>query len=160
MSSIKEQIDDEKIYREVVSSMKPGKRKELLDLAWHYLGVNESKNAGMVRRFHKIAKKQNLSEKVAWCMSWFQTVLSESGNPHFQNTAWAKDGLKKGKPVKLSDALPGDVVIVERENGGGHIGFYLKMSSSGNPIIIAGNKSDQVRVHEEDRPLLGVRRIV
>lgn len=158
--NMKNSVKDEKIYREVVSSMKPGKRKELLDLAWYYLGVNESENAGMVRRFHKIAKKQNLSEKVAWCMSWFQTVLSESGNPHFQNTAWAKDGLKKGKPVKLSDALPGDVVIVERKNGGGHIGFYLKMSSSGNPIIIAGNRSDQVRVHEEDRPLLGVRRIV
>jgi len=135
----------------------PPERQKIIDMAKSYLWTNEKNNSDLIAQFHKSAWINNWWCETAWCMSFVQQVLKDLGKQPAKPTAWAKDWLKIGTPVNQPN--PWDLVIVERGDGG-HIGFYIGKSGSGNPIIIWWNQgSGEVSVKEETRAVLWYRSI-
>lgn len=135
----------------------PPERQKIIDAVKGYLWTNEKDNAVLIAQFHKSAGVKNWDCDTAWCMSFVQQVLKDLGKQPVKPTAWARDGLNIGTPV--TKPSPGDLVIVERGEGG-HIGFYIGESDSGNPIIIWWNQGSwEVSVKEETRPVLWYRSI-
>ena len=66
--------------------------------------------------------------------------------------------LNWGQPVKLENALLGDVVIIDR-TGGGHVFLLIGFTREGNVIGIGGNQGNKVSIAEFDKDrVLGVRR--
>lgn len=136
----------------------PPERQKIIDVVKGYLWTNEKDNASLIAKFHESAGVKNWGCDTAWCMSFVQQVLKDLGKQPVKPTAWARDGLNIGTPV--TKPSPGDLVIVERGDGG-HIGFYIGESDSGNPIIIWWNQGSwEVSAKEETRPVLWYRSIV
>jgi uncharacterized protein (TIGR02594 family) len=102
---------------------------------------------------------RNLNDDTPWCGAFMGSALQQGGSTNgATNPLWARDYLKTGAPVDLSQAQVGDIVVFKRGSGG-HVGFY--MGQEGDKIkVLGGNQSNQVSVQSYKKSdLLGVRRI-
>lgn len=135
----------------------PPERKQLVDKIRSYMEVSESNNPDQIKQFHISAGKNWCGPETAWCMSFVQHVLKEIGNKNYKPTAWARHWLSMGTPTQTPQ--PGDLLIVERWEGG-HIGFFMGLSENGKPLIIGWNQwNGEVSLKEETRPILWYRSI-
>ncbi len=95
----------------------------------------------------------------AWCACWLSNMLieSEAWELTARHIVRARDFLTVGQVVR--DPIPGDIVVLSRGVGKGHVGIYLNKVE--NKIhILSGNTSDSVSVYPfDDSRLLGYRRV-
>lgn len=103
----------------------------------------------------------SMTDETAWCAAFTGAMLKRSGYPHTGKLT-ARSYLDWGKPVDLSKAQPGDVVVLWRgspTSWQGHVGFFDRQDD-GNVYLLGGNQRDQVNVsgYSVDR-VLSVRRM-
>jgi len=83
------------------------------------------------------------SDEIPWCGLFVAIVCKRAGKEVVLNPLWAKNWLKFGthEPV----AMLGDILVFERDSGGGHVGFYV-----GEDIdcyhVLGGNQGNMVSV--------------
>lgn len=106
----------------------------------------EGRSNPRIEEYHMGTNIAGYDDKAAWCSSFLNWVLTESGYTG-TNSALARSWLEWG--VKLEKPRFGCVVVLEREkpNGWqGHVGFFSKIE--GNQIFLfGGNQLDEVREH-------------
>jgi uncharacterized protein (TIGR02594 family) len=103
----------------------------------------------------------SMTDETAWCAAFVGAMLKRCGLPHTGKLT-ARSYLDWGKPVDLSKAEPGDIVVLWRGSPNswqGHVGFYDRQAD-GNVYLLGGNQRDQVNVsgYSIDR-VLSVRRM-
>lgn len=110
-------------------------------------------------------------DEVPWCSSFVNRLCWLLRLPR-SGSASARSWLAVGTTVALSDARPGDVVVMRRGpdpqpgpsvlHAPGHVGLFAGYPTSGPLIrILGGNQSDGVTIQNFDREtILGVRRLV
>jgi uncharacterized protein (TIGR02594 family) len=103
----------------------------------------------------------SMTDETAWCAAFVGAMLKRCGLPHTGKLT-ARSYLDWGKPVDLSKAQPGDVIILWRgspTSWQGHVGFYDRQAD-GNVYLLGGNQRDMVNVsgYSIDR-VLSVRRM-
>lgn len=103
----------------------------------------------------------SMTDDTAWCAAFVGAMLKRCGYPHTGKLT-ARSYLDWGKPVDLSKAEPGDIVVLWRgspTSWQGHVGFYDRQAD-GNVYLLGGNQRDQVNVtgYSIDR-VLSVRRM-
>ena len=108
----------------------------------------------------------------AWCAAFVDDVLTNLGAPradefeaiggagNYQRLR-AREYLNYGSAVDgVSDAQPGDIVVIQNTGGGYHVGFFTGMDSQGRALILGGNQSNAVNVTPYSTARIrGVRRI-
>lgn len=109
------------------------------------------------------------NDEVPWCAAAMNFTCKLWNLPRTK-TLRARDWLKIGEPIRLSEAEPGfDVVVFSRGIGQqpgpevldaqGHVGFYAGVEGT-NVLALGGNQGDSISI--EPYPLsrlLGVRRL-
>jgi len=103
----------------------------------------------------------SMTDETAWCAAFVGAMLKRCGYPHTGKLT-ARSYLDWGKPVDLSKAEPGDIVVLWRgspPSWQGHVGFYDRQAD-GNVYLLGGNQRDMVNVsgYSIDR-VLSVRRM-
>lgn len=103
----------------------------------------------------------SMTDDTAWCAAFVGAMLKRCGYPHTGKLT-ARSYLDWGKPVDLSQAQPGDVVVFWRgspDSWTGHVGFVDRVAD-GKVYTLGGNQSNQVNVqaYPADR-VLSVRRM-
>ena len=89
----------------------------------------------------------SMTDETAWCAAFVGAMLKRCGLPHTGKLT-ARSYLDWGKPVDLSKAEPGDVVVLWRGSPNswqGHVGFYDRQAD-GNVYLLGGNQRDMVNV--------------
>jgi uncharacterized protein (TIGR02594 family) len=103
----------------------------------------------------------SMTDETAWCAAFVGAMLKRCGLPHTGKLT-ARSYLDWGKPVDLSKAEPGDIVVLWRgspTSWQGHVGFFDRQAD-GNVYLLGGNQRDMVNVsgYSIDR-VLSVRRM-
>lgn len=140
-------------------------RERLFDAALEIEGkVHEipgKTNNELIVKMHEIVSGKRHPDEVPWCAAAVGYLLDLIGLPHTKSLL-AKSYLNYGKEVDLSEAMEGDIIVLERNGKGwqGHVGIYAGGSS--NTVKILGGNQDN-SFNRKDYPLgnvLGVRRPV
>lgn len=82
-----------------------------------------------------------------WCGTFAAAVLKEAGlansipKDFFRASAWSEAGTKLDKPAY------GCIVTFTRD-GGGHVGFVVGKTASGNLKVLGGNQGDSVCIND------------
>lgn len=118
----------------------------IMDAATKYLGTKEypgkASNA-VVESFFARAGHPGLKDDVPWCAAFTGAVLAECG-VQGSGSLMARSYLKWGKPVDRADAMPGDVVILERgAPPSGHVAFFVRWQDD-KAVLRGGNQGDAV----------------
>lgn len=132
------------------------------DLAQRFVGVKETKGATatpLVLAMLQLDDGWPLDDAVPWCSAFVNFVAWLMRLPRSKSLA-ARSWLAVGRPIPLATAISAnDVVILSREGGGGHVGFYAGREGS-SVLLLGGNQSDAVGVAAFPEALvLGVRRL-
>jgi uncharacterized protein (TIGR02594 family) len=147
----------------LVTNKSEGKMKKVYDLARLEIGTYEwaeGSNPRIDAYFDDVGYP-SMTDETAWCAAFTGAMLKRSGYPHTGKLT-ARSYLDWGKPVDLSKAQPGDVVVLWRGSPTGwqgHVGFFDRQDD-GNVYLLGGNQRDQVNVsgYSVDR-VLSVRRM-
>lgn len=97
-------------------------------------------------------------DEVPWCSAFVNYVCWLMRLPR-SKSLMAQSWLNIGHMINIEDAKPGfDIVILDRLNGKGHVGFYAGHFSS--VYILGGNQNDSVSLapYKLD-DVLGIRRL-
>lgn len=107
-------------------------------------------------------------DEVPWCSAFMNYVCWLCRLPRSKSLR-ARSWLEVGIAVQLKDAVPGDVIVLNRSNGPqdptvieapGHVGFYAGYDDDQWIEVLGGNQSNTVKVSKYPLPrLLGVRRL-
>ncbi len=82
-------------------------------------------------------------DETPWCAGAVSAWLERAGI-RSQRSAWARDYLKQGKEIPLSEPKFGCIVVLERGSGG-HVGFVTGITKDGKQIkVLGGNQGDCV----------------
>lgn len=115
-----------------------------VDEAKKYLGTREIKgpqhNPLIVQWWKDIKRGGIKDDETPWCAAFVGAMLEHVGirSTRFES---AKSYLDWG--VKLDEPIVGCIVVFNR-NGGGHVGFVVGSTSSGDLVVLGGNQSDEV----------------
>ena len=118
-------------------------------------------NPKIVEWFADVGHSWVDDDETAWCAAFAGAMLEHAGTPSTGKLN-ARSYLQWGNKVKsLSDAMPGDVVVlwrVARNAWQGHVGFYH--SHEGNYVtLVSGNKANRVGIDKfAHSRVLGIRR--
>lgn len=125
------------------------KKTEWMTIAEQEVGVKTFPNGESnprIKEYHKGTNIAGYDDKAAWCSSFVNWVLSQSGYLG-TNSALARSWLEWGTTINKPSF--GCVAILERENPDGwqgHVGFFLKVE--GDQIyLLGGNQLGEVREH-------------
>lgn len=84
-------------------------------------------------------------DETPWCGVFVAHCMQEAGMPLPKNWMRAKAWADWGS--KLSAPEHGCVVVFERA-GGGHVGFVVGRTASGNLLVLGGNQGNRVKISE------------
>ncbi|MBK9723403.1 MAG: hypothetical protein IPO78_17705 [Saprospiraceae bacterium] len=140
--------------------------EKLLLVSIKYLGTKESLTGwdeNIQRWILASCKSLGIADPMddsqfAWCGCFISNMLIESGiwNANKKHIVAARLFLNEGQPVTVP--LFGDIVILERGPGKGHIGIYIN-STSTRVKLLSGNSQDSVTINDFDKSrVLGYRR--
>ena len=108
-------------------------------IAKSYQGLHEKKHRSRLKRKIGVDPRGT-----PWCGAFVGTVVKRSGKKPPTGYNKASTWMRWGKPVRLSSARKGDVVVI-RTRVGTHVAFYAGLK--GNRILLlGGNQSDQVKI--------------
>lgn len=127
--------------------------------AREFLGVLEIKGPQHNQKiidFWKAAKLGGIkNDEIPWCAGFVGGVLEMCGIRSTRADS-ARSYLNWG--VKLSGPMVGAVVVFERGESSGHVGFVVGRTASGDLIVLGGNQGDKVSLARFDRArVLGYR---
>lgn len=104
--------------------------------------------------YHKATKLAAVTDEVPWCSAFVCWCLEKSGHES-THSASARSFLKWG--VALEKPEIGCIVIFDRGNGMGHVGFYMGEEDRGI-FVLGGNQSNCVNISMYNKSkLLGYR---
>jgi uncharacterized protein (TIGR02594 family) len=145
----------------------------LFDLAQRFVGevaeLPGGKHSPFIQWCHEcVGLGSDRPDETPWCSSFVNRMAWLLRLPRSKSAA-ARSWLVTGRPVFLSSAQVGDVVILTRGNGPqpgpgvlnapGHVGLYAGMDGD-NVRILGGNQSDSVTIASFPvSRVLGVRRL-
>lgn len=125
------------------------KKTDWMTIAEGEIGVRtfaDGESNPRIAAYHNGTNISGYDDKAAWCSSFVNWVLSQSGYLG-TNSALARSWLDWGVPLK--EPCLGCVAILERENPDGwqgHVGFFLRVE--GDLIyLLGGNQLNEVREH-------------
>lgn len=107
-------------------------------------------------------------DEVPWCSAGLNFICKLANAPRSKSLA-AKSWLKAGRPIDLSDAIPGwDVVILNRGNNPalGHVGLFAGIDmhneeANATLVILGCNQSNSISLqHFPIGSVAGVRRLI
>ena len=142
------------------------------DMAQRFVGVKEiggDTDNPQVMAFLKLDNSWPEHDEVPWCSGFVNYVCWLLRLPRSKSLR-ARSWLQVGRPIRIEDAQPGDIVIFNR--GGphdpniieapGHVGFYSGYVDHGGGAefieVLGGNQSNTVKVSRyHANELLGVR---
>lgn len=110
------------------------------------IGVRERKDGTSEPRiiqYWKDIKRSGIKdEKVPWCAGFVGAMLERSG---IQSTRFESAKSYETWGIKLPSPVPGCIVVFTRD-GGGHVGFVVGKTPTGDLMVLGGNQSDAVNV--------------
>lgn len=112
-------------------------------------GVTEISGAGnnsRVSDYHASTSLGRASDDIPWCSSFVNWAMEKAGYTG-TNSAMAASWKSWGHGVNLSDARPGDIVVLDRgtaDTSDDHVGFFVR-SGNGTITLLGGNQSNQVK---------------
>ena len=98
-------------------------------------------------------------DETPWCAAFVGAVLGEAGLPN-TGSLLARSYLKYGHHIDVSQARPGDIVVLTRGNSTwqGHVAFFDRLEN-GCVYLLGGNQRDQVNISDYPASkIIGVRR--
>lgn len=119
----------------------------------------DGSNPKVVAYFRDAGQPGVKDDATAWCAAFVGAMLARAGS-RGTGTLLARDYLKWGRAVDLSDAQPGDIVVFRRGTSSwqGHVGFLVGRNGAFLDVL-GGNQRDQVSIARQPvAHLLGVRR--
>lgn len=121
---------------------------DLHSVASGYSGLHERKNNKALRRLLGVNPA-----RTPWCGAFAAVVARKAGKKPPRGYMRARAWLAYGKPVRLSAARRGDIIVLRR-----HVGI-LQTKKGGKVCLIGGNQSNRVKVScYHARQVIGVRR--
>ena len=107
-------------------------------------------------------------DEVPWCSGFANYICWLARLPRSKNLR-ARSWLEVGKGITLDEAVPGDIIVLQRGTGEqpgpevldapGHVGFYAGRFSDFIEVL-GGNQGDTVKISRYPKSrLLGVRRL-
>lgn len=158
--------DDTELLKHVPKSTKVPGSLTPYELAQSHIGTKEipgkADNPLIVRWLRQMVASVN-SEETAWCSAFVNAMAREAGYEQ-SGKLNARSWLDVGTPVPLSQAKPGDVVIlwrVAKDSWEGHVAFFVKQDTTTASLrLLGGNQGDSVCISSYPaRQLLGIRRL-
>ncbi len=99
-----------------------------------------------ITEYHQGTNIEGYDDKVAWCSSFANWVLSQAGIKG-TGSALAKSWLEWGDG--LVTPRPGCLTVLAREGHDtwkGHVGFFIRKQEN-QVVLLGGNQLDEVREH-------------
>ncbi len=115
-----------------------------LTIAKGELGVKEVSGAGdnpRIVEYHQTCTLKATEDSVAWCSSFVNWCLEQSG---IRGTKSAAAASWRAWGNDFDEGRLGCIVVMRR-TGGNHVGFYLSEDEDGVNVL-GGNQSDAVNV--------------
>lgn len=113
-----------------------------------FLGLKEikgPKHAQAILDMWKAIKRGGIKDdETPWCAAFVGACLERVG---IKSTRFESAKSYLGWGEKLDRPVPGCVVVFTRD-GGGHVGFVVGKSPSGNLLVLGGNQGDEVNIRE------------
>ncbi|WP_421151993.1 TIGR02594 family protein [Aeromonas dhakensis] len=113
-----------------------------------FLGLKEikgPKHAQEILDMWKAIKRGGIQDdETPWCAAFVGACLERVG---IQSTRFESAKSYLGWGEKLDRPVLGCVVVFSRD-GGGHVGFVVGKSHSGNLLVLGGNQGDEVNIRE------------
>jgi len=146
-------------------------QKYAFDLAQRFIGSKEvggQVDNPMIVSMLKLDNEWPQNDEVPWCSAFANYIAWLARLPR-SKSLMARSWLTVGRGITLDEAVPGDIIILQRGTGEqpgpevldapGHVGFYA--GRTGDLIeILGGNQGDQVKISRYPKTrLLGVRRL-
>lgn len=122
----------------------------------------------IIQAMHASVGLPDEPDETAWCSSVVNWVAKQAGIIGTGSAA-ARSWLSwsSSRPIELSEALPGDVVVFWRESPTswkGHVGLFVGLGTEADTILVlGGNQSNGTTLSIEAYPvsrLIGIRRAV
>lgn len=113
-----------------------------MEIANKELGVQETpgfKNNLRILQYHKVTTLKATEDSVPWCAAAACWCLEQAGYEHTKS-ARARDFLSYGE--KLNKPIYGSIVVFDRGNGLGHVGFFVGWDRD-QLRILGGNQKDK-----------------
>ena len=117
-----------------------------MDIAMGEIGTTEIKGAkdnDRIVEYHQSVALKASDDETPWCASFANFCLKEAGIEGTDSAA-ALSFRKWGQEVKVSDLRYGDICVIDRGGGRGHVGFFVGFDRSGRLLLLGGNQDDQV----------------
>ena len=117
-----------------------------MDIAMGEIGTTEIKGAkdnDRIVEYHQSVSLRASDDETPWCASFANFCLKEAGIEGTDSAA-ALSFRKWGQEVKVSDLRYGDICVIDRGGGRGHVGFFVGLDRSGRALLLGGNQDDQV----------------
>lgn len=118
----------------IPATYSPAASADLLAAARQYVGQHERTNRKALKRL--IGVDPVLTR---WCGAFLGYVARKAGRKPPSGHNLASSWVSYGKPVKLSQAKPGDVLVLH-----GHVGVFSGFKK-GRVCMISGNSKNMVR---------------
>jgi uncharacterized protein (TIGR02594 family) len=141
------------------------------DLAQRFVGTQEvggQVDNPMILAMLKLDASWPENDEVPWCSAFANYICWLARLPRSKSLR-ARSWLTVGRGIHLDDAVPGDIIVLQRGKGEqpgpevieapGHVGFYA--GRFGTFIeVLGGNQGDTVKISRyPSSKLLGVRRL-
>lgn len=120
-----------------------------LEIAKRYVGMSEHKHRKALRLLLGVDPR-----RTPWCGAFTAMVVRKAGRKPPKGPNIARSWLSYGKRVKVSQARPGDIVVVSSVRN--HVGIFSHRQGS-KMCLVSGNSRNMVRVGCYSR-IQGVRR--
>lgn len=138
----------------------------LYKIAESYIGLQEwpgaKHNPEIVKMYAASGNGWVKDDETPWCAAFVGAVLAQAGIKG-TNKLNARSYLDWGEDIPLSEAQPGDIVVLWRGNRDGwqgHVGFFAGIAENGNILLLGGNQGNAVsKASFKPNRLLGVRRM-
>ena len=117
-----------------------------MDIAMGEIGTAEIKGAehsDRVVEYHQSVTLRASDDETPWCSSFANFCLKQAGVEGTDSAA-ALSFRKWGQPVKATELRYGDVCVIDRGAGKGHVGFFVGFDRSGRVLLLGGNQDDEV----------------
>lgn len=131
----------------------PKNVKRVIYMARAYIGMSEIGTTNKGDFIQMLFDGANMRDGHPWCCAFVSFVLKQLGelkhssgayfvSVHAFSNAWAAQ--------HVHTPVPGDIFIIKRNDGTGHIGFVIGVSET-EIMTIEGNVKNAVRVGRRDR---------
>lgn len=117
-----------------------------ITLARSFIGTKEipgARHEPLILSWWRWIKRGGIkSDEVPWCAAFVGAMLEQCG---IQSTRFESARSYASWGVQLQRPVHGCIAVFSR-NGGGHVGFVVGRSATGQLLILGGNQSDAVNV--------------